>query len=40
MCKLDHKIAMFYKLITMPFAQMAVMLYPRIYPITDLTDTI
>jgi len=31
---------MLYKLITMSFSQMEVLLYPRVYPITDLPDSL
>ncbi len=38
MSKLDEKIAMLYKLVTMGFNQMAVLLYPRIYSIHDFCE--
>jgi hypothetical protein len=36
--KVDTKIAAIYKLVTMSFNQMAVFLYPRVYPVTDLPE--
>lgn len=40
MCKLDEKIAMLYKFVTMGFNQMAVTLYPRIYQIHDFCENL
>ena len=34
--KVDYKIATLYKLVTMSFSQMAVVLYPSVYCVSDL----
>ena len=35
---MDYKIATIYKIVTLPFAQLAVTLYPRVYEVTYLVD--
>lgn len=35
-CKLDYKIAQLYRIVTLSFSELSCMLYPRIYPVTDL----
>ena len=35
-CKLDQKIAYLYKIITLSFSELSCMLYPRVYPVTDM----
>ena len=37
--KLDKKIALLYKLISLPFSQLACFLYPRVHKISDIGDS-
>lgn len=37
-CWIDEKMAQIFSLVGMPAGQMATLLYPKVYDITDLTE--